>query len=192
MGRAAACCLCPGRSKYADDLTVVPTFLTQVFSGLSDQLSWVITRVDPCQHPQYTRAHNGGKAVGGSTALSTPQFLQHGSGAAVLVVVKQEPSASVCNSVCACGYATSENKPTFETHCEANANSPFHQCRNVDDCRMHTCGPRGTRVDGVNSHSCDCDPGSQEKDIDGDKVCEKNIDDCGACSIVRATETRCV
>ena len=35
---------------------------------------------------------------------------------------------------------------------------------NVDDYRMHTCGPRGTSVDGVNS-SCGCDPGLQQKEI---------------------------
>ena len=92
----------------------------------------------------------------------------------MLVAVEQERSASVCNSVFACGYATSENKPTFETHCEASENSPFHQCRNVDDCRMHTCGPRGTFFDGVSSHRCGCD-------IDGEKVCE-NHDDCGDAS----------
>ena len=33
--------------------------------------------ITPGQHPQYTRAHYGGKAVGGSTALSTPIFIQH-------------------------------------------------------------------------------------------------------------------
>ena len=76
----------------------------------------------------------------------------------MLVAVEQERSASVCNNVCACGYATSENKTTFETRCEANENSPVHQCRNVDDCRMHTCRPRGTSVDGVSSHSGDYDP----------------------------------
>ena len=69
--------------------------------------------------------------------------------------------------------------------------SPVHQCRNVDDCRMHTCGPRGTCVDGVSSHSGDYDPGFRETDIDGDTVCE-NLDDCGDCSVVRAMETRCV
>ena len=109
----------------------------------------------------------------------------------MLLAVKQERAASVCNSVCACGYATSKNKTTLETHCEANDISPVHQCRNVEDCRMHTCGPRGTCVDGVSSNSCDCDPGFQETDIGGDKVCE-NIDDCGACSVVQAMETRCV
>ena len=33
-------------------------------------------------------------------------------------------------------------------------------------------------VDGVNSYSCDCDPGFQETEVDGEKVCG-NIDDCG-------------
>ena len=109
--------------------------------------------------------------VAGSTGLSTPTSQQHSSGAAVLVAVEQELSARVCNSVCACGHAASENKTTFETHCEANENfTPVHQCRNVDDCRMHTCGPRGTCVDVVSSHSCDCDPGFKETDIDGGKV----------------------
>ena len=42
--------------------------------------------------------------------------------------------------------------------------------------------------DGVHSPSGDCDPGFRETDIDGDKLCE-NLDDCGACSIVRAMET---
>ena len=105
--------------------------------------------------------------MGSSTALSTPQSLQHGGGAAVLVAFERERPASVCNSVCACGYATSENKTTIETHCEANENSPVHQCRNVDDCIVHRCGPRGTCVDGVNPYSRDYDPGFQEKDIDG-------------------------
>ena len=54
-----------------------------------------------------------------------------------------------------------------------------------------TSRPLGTCVDGVISHSCDCDPGFQEKDIDGDKVCQK-LDDCGDCSVVRAMEARCV
>ena len=69
--------------------------------------------------------------------------------------------------------------------------SPVRQCRNVDDCRVHICGPRGTCVDGVSSHSCDYDLGFPEADIDGDKLCE-NFDDCGACSVARAMETRCV
>ena len=91
---------------------------------------WVITRVGPGEHPQYTRAHYL-KAVGGSTVLSTPIFIQQDSGAAVLVVVEQERSASVCNSVFACGCAASENKTTFEAHCEANGNflrPPVQKC----------------------------------------------------------------
>ena len=53
-----------------------------------------------------------------------------------------------------------------------------HHCRNVDDCRAHTCVPHGTCFDGANSYSCDCDPGFQETEVDGEKVCG-NIDDCG-------------
>ena len=45
-------------------------------------------------------------------------------------------------------------------------------------------------VDGVNLFSCECDPGFQETDIDGDKVCE-NIDICCDCSVFRV-EKRCV
>ena len=51
---------------------------------------------------------------------------------------------------------------TFETHCEATGHfPPVRHYRNVDDCRVHTCGPHGTCVDGVNSDSCYCDPGFQ-------------------------------
>ena len=57
----------------------------------------VISRVG-----QYTRAWYAREAVGGSTTLSTPQFLQNGSGAAVLVAVEQERSPSVCDSVYTC------------------------------------------------------------------------------------------
>ena len=78
--------------------------ITQARAGvlMADHPACVISRVGPGQHPQYTRAHYVGEAVGGSTALSTPQFLQHVSGAAVLVAVEQERPASVCNSVCTC------------------------------------------------------------------------------------------
>ena len=92
---------------------------------------------------------------------------------------------------CGAGYATSETRPRLKHTAKPMRISPVHKCRNVDDCRMHTCGPRGTCVDGVNSYSCDHDPGFQQTDIDGDKLCE-NIADCGACSIVQAMETRCV
>ena len=46
-----------------------------------------------------------------------------------------------------------------------------------------TCGPHGKCDDCVKSQSCDCDPGFQETDIDGEKVCE-NIDDCGGAGSV--------
>ena len=59
------------------------------------------------------------------------------------------------------------NETTFVTHCEATGHFlPVRQYRNVDDCRVHTCGPHGTCVDGVNSHSCYCDPGFQEIEVD--------------------------
>ena len=46
------------------------------------------------------------------------------------------------------------NETTFEPHCEATGHfPPVRQYRNVDDCRVHTCGPHGTCVDGVNSES---------------------------------------
>ena len=59
------------------------------------------------------------------------------------------------------------NETTFETHCEATGYfPPVRQYRNVDDCRVHTCGPHGTCVNGVSSHSCYCDSGFQEAEID--------------------------
>ena len=55
------------------------------------------------------------------------------------------------------------NETTSETHCEATGHfPPVRQYIKVDDCREHRCGPHGTCVDGVNSHSCYCDPGFQE------------------------------
>ena len=59
------------------------------------------------------------------------------------------------------------NETTFETNCEATWHfPPVRQYRNVDDCRVHTCGPHGTCVDGVTSDSCCCDPGFQETEVD--------------------------
>ena len=58
------------------------------------------------------------------------------------------------------------NETTSETHCEATGHfPPVRQYRNVDDCRVHRCGPHGTCVDSVNSHSCNCAPGFQETKI---------------------------
>ena len=63
------------------------------------------------------------------------------------------------------------NETTFETHFEATGHlPPVRQYRNVDDCRVHRCGPHGTCVDGVNSHSCCCDPGFQETEVDRVKL----------------------
>ena len=62
-------------------------------------------------------------------------------------------------------------KTTFETHCEATGHFPsVRQYRNVDACRVHTCGPHGTCVDGVNSDNCYCDPGFQETEVDRVKL----------------------
>ena len=57
------------------------------------------------------------------------------------------------------------------------------QCRNVDDCRVHKNGPRGTCVDSVQ-----CEMSDFQTDIDGGQECE-NPDDCGGCMVSRA-ETR--
>ena len=63
------------------------------------------------------------------------------------------------------------NETTSETHCEATGHfPPVRQCRNVGDCRVHTCGPHGRCVDGVNSHSCYCDSGFQETEVDRVKL----------------------
>ena len=59
------------------------------------------------------------------------------------------------------------NETTFETHCEATKRPSVHKCH---DCCVHTCGPHGTCVDGVNSHSCYCDPGFQEIEVDRVKL----------------------
>ena len=44
-----------------------------------------------------------------------------------------------------------------------------------------------TCVGGLNSYSSDCDPGFQETEVDGEKVCGGNIHDCGdvGCGEVR-------
>ena len=88
---------------------------------------------------------------------------------------------------CGAGYATSETRPLVKHTAKPMRLSTVHQCGNVDDCRMHTCGQHG----GVNLYSCDCDLGFQKTDIDGYEACE-NLDDCDACSIVQAMETGCV
>ena len=45
------------------------------------------------------------------------------------------------------------NDTTVETHCEATGHfPPVRQCRNVDDCRVHKCGP----TQGVQDCTCEC------------------------------------
>ena len=83
---------------------------------------------------------------------------------------------------CDAGYATSENKTTFETHCIIS-HSISAEMLTIAVCA--TCGPHRTCVDGVSSYSCDCDPAFREMDIDGEKVCG-NIDDCGCFSSVHS------
>lgn len=73
---------------------------------------------------------------------------------------------------CDAGYATSDGNTTFVIECQHCGHfSPVHQCRNVDDCPEHNCGPQGTCVDGVNDYTCDCLPGYEETEVGGEKVC---------------------
>ena len=45
------------------------------------------------------------------------------------------------------------NETTFETHCEGTRHfPPVRQSRNVDDCRVHKCGP----IQGVQDSTCEC------------------------------------
>jgi len=56
------------------------------------------------------------------------------------------------------------------------------QCRNVNACEQHTCGPRGTCIDTVGTsivaYSCKCEDGFAVTMVKGEKFCG-NIDDCG-------------
>ena len=75
------------------------------------------------------------------------------------VSVQGESAQPAC---CLWRLCDERNKSTFETYtAKPTRISPVHHLRYVDDCRMHTCGPRGTCVDGVNSYICDHDPGFQ-------------------------------
>ena len=142
---------------------------------LTIQLRWVITRVDPGQHPRYTR-------VGGSTAVSNHNlFIMVAERQCCLLSSKgvQPACATVPVPVVTRRVKAS---PRLKHTAKPLRIHSVHQCRNVDDYRMHTCGPRGTCVDGVSSYSGEYDPGFRETDIDGDKLCE-NFDDCAACSI---------
>ena len=80
----------------------------------------------------------------------------------------------MCNIV-ACDAGQEQrvkSRPRLKHTAKPTRTSPVHQCRNFDDCCVHTRGPRGKCVDGVGSYSCDCDPGFRETDIDGDELRE--------------------
>jgi hypothetical protein len=72
-------------------------------------------------------------------------------------------------------------------HVECNPNGEMSlptedlQCRNVNDCDRHTCGPRGTCVDLIGespAYTCDCQDGYEMNQVKDQKFCG-NIDDCG-------------
>jgi hypothetical protein len=75
----------------------------------------------------------------------------------------------------------------FLVECLANGElsypPPDQQCRNVDACAHHTCGPKGTCVDvigdSIDAYNCNCSYGFAVKMVDGEKFCG-NIDDCGS------------
>ena len=69
--------------------------------------------------------------------------------------------------------------------------SPVHQCRNFDDCRMHTCG-RAERASMVSVRTVVVVILDSGRRTSTAISYVKTLDDCGACSIVRAMETRCV
>eukprot|EP00746_Dinoflagellata_sp_MGD_P138404 gnl/MRDRNA2_/MRDRNA2_72053_c0_seq1.p1 gnl/MRDRNA2_/MRDRNA2_72053_c0~~gnl/MRDRNA2_/MRDRNA2_72053_c0_seq1.p1 ORF type:complete len:2101 (+),score=429.94 gnl/MRDRNA2_/MRDRNA2_72053_c0_seq1:113-6415(+) len=62
---------------------------------------------------------------------------------------------------------------------EFSVPTPELQCRNVNDCERHTCGPHGRCVDKIADYDCDCESGFEVTEVDGEKVCG-NKDDCGA------------
>ena len=123
-----------------------------------------------------------------SNEPTTPKFFRHWQRS------KRRSRARAFSQRVACGAAcaTSETRPRLKHTVQPMRSSSIHQCRHVDDlpyAHMRDCAERG--VGGVDSYSCDKDPGFQQTDIDGDELCE-TLDDCGICSIVRAMETRCV
>jgi hypothetical protein len=74
---------------------------------------------------------------------------------------------------------------TFVVEClpsgELSAPAPDMQCRNINDCERHTCGPKGTCVDLVGpspAYTCLCEPGFEiQTNANGEKHCG-NTDDC--------------
>jgi hypothetical protein len=93
---------------------------------------------------------------------------------------------------CKTGFTTGGewDAPTgFEVACLASGqfSAPANnmQCRNVNDCEGHTCGPKGTCVDLIGAppaYTCQCEAGYHIEIVDGEKVCGKDAcknHDCG-------------
>ena len=91
----------------------------------------------PGQHPQYTRAWYARDAVGGSQHDPHPNCLN-------MVAERQCWLLSSKGVQPAC--ATVSGPVMHAMHCKAYENFPVHQCRNVDDCRMHTYSDRAERA----------------------------------------------
>lgn len=89
---------------------------------------------------------------------------------------------------CAPGFSTGgePNAPTsFKVEClpsgELSAPSADMQCRNINDCEQHTCGPKGKCVDLIGpspAYTCECEFGFElQTKANGEKHCG-NTDDC--------------
>jgi len=89
---------------------------------------------------------------------------------------------------CDAGFTTGGeyNAPTiFNVEClpsgQMSAPTPNNQCRNVNDCEQHTCGPKGRCIDLIGAapaYTCECDFGFEIQTNDaGEKHCG-NKDDC--------------
>jgi len=96
----------------------------------------------------------------------------------------EEKAVYECNA----GFTTGGeyNAPTkFNVEClptgEMSFPSEDSQCRNVDDCEQHTCGPKGQCIDLVGpspAYTCKCDHGYEmQTNAKGEKYCG-NVDDC--------------
>lgn len=78
------------------------------------------------------------------------------------------------------GSSATSARTAFDIECLASgAFAPAPACANIDDCVGHSCGPRGTCVDGVQDYTCRCEAGFETRVLDnGEKWCG-NVDDCG-------------
>lgn len=66
----------------------------------------------------------------------------------------------------------------LEIQCLSNGRySQVRVCLPIDDCLGHTCGAFGVCVDSHMDYSCECAPGYEQDEVDGEKVCG-NEDDC--------------